>query len=118
MEQDLLQSIITTESEIQQAVESEKKKAAEWLETVRISLSRELEDKKKILEKEYKQALAATCKECRLKAQKEIAGAQMITENLQNLPEEIIRRVVRDILPKILPEDQQGETNDCQDVKS
>ena len=91
MEQDLLQSIIKTESEIQQAVESEKKKAAKWLETVRISLSRELEDKKKILEKEYKQALAATCKECRLKAQKEIAGAQMITENLQNLPEEITK---------------------------
>jgi hypothetical protein len=45
MEEDLLQTVIKVESEIQHSIESERKKAAEWLESVRVSLSQELEAK-------------------------------------------------------------------------
>ena len=40
MEEDLLQAVISVESAIQQSLESEREKAAKWLESVRVSLSR------------------------------------------------------------------------------
>jgi len=46
MEEDLLQAVIKVEKEIQQSIEAEKRKAADWLESIRVSLSRELKEKK------------------------------------------------------------------------
>jgi len=104
MKKDLLQAIIKVESEIQQAVESERKKAAEWLESVRISLSQELEAKKQQLDKEYTHSLETTCQECEFKAKKEIAEVNQMADTLQNLPDEIIQGFVRGFLLEILPE--------------
>ena len=43
MEEDLLQAVIKVENEIQQSIKAEKKKAADWLESVRVSLAQELQ---------------------------------------------------------------------------
>jgi len=107
MEKDLLQAVIKAESEIQQSVESERKKAAEWLESVRISLSQELEIKKQQLDEEYTQSLAATCQECEFKAKKEIADINEMAEYLQNLSDDILLELIRGYLPEILPEKQE-----------
>ena len=107
MEKDLLQAVITVESEIQQSLEIERKKAADWLESVRISLSQELEAKKQQLEEEYVQSLETTCKTCELKAEKEIADVNQMAEYLQNLPVEILQEVVKPFLQEILPEEHQ-----------
>jgi hypothetical protein len=104
MEKDLLQAVIKIESEIQQAVESERKKATEWLESVRVALSQELEAKKQQLDREYTQALEATCQECEFKANKEIAEANQMAENLLNLPAENLQEFVKNYLREILPE--------------
>jgi hypothetical protein len=104
MEKDLLQAVIKVESEIQQAVESERKKAAEWLESVRISLSQELEIKKQQLDEEYTQSLEATCQQSEIKAKKEIDDINAMADNLQNLSDDILQELVRDYLLEILPE--------------
>ena len=104
MEKDLLQAVIRVEAEIQHAVESEKKKAAEWLESVRISLSQELETKKQQLDEEYRLSLDTTCQECELKAEKEIADISEKADNLRNLSDDILQEIVREYLWEILPE--------------
>ena len=103
MEKDLLQTVINVESSIQQSIESERKKAAEWLESVRISLSRELEARKQQLDEEYTRSLQTTCMECELKAKKEIADVNQMAEHLQKIPDNILQDVVREFLKEILP---------------
>jgi|SRR5210317_118288 F0F1-type ATP synthase membrane subunit b/b' len=103
MEKDLLQAVIKVESAIQQSIESERKKAAEWLESVRVSLSQELEAKKQQLEKEYTRSLESTCMACEIKAQKEVTDVNEMVENLQNITDDILQDIVRVFLQDILP---------------
>ena len=103
MEKDLLQAVIKVESAIQQSIESERKKAAEWLESVRVSLSQELEDKKQQLEEEYTRSLESTCMACEIKAQKEVTDVNEMVENLQNITDDILQDIVRVFLQDILP---------------
>jgi len=103
MEKDLLQTVIKVEGEIHQSIETERKKAAAWLESIRASLSQELEAKKRQLEDDYVQTLAATCSECEYKAKKEITDVDQMVEYLQNLPEEFLQDAVRQFLREILP---------------
>jgi hypothetical protein len=103
MEKDLLQAVVKVESEIQQSIESERKKAAEWLESVRVSLSQELETKKRQLEDEYALSLESTCRECELKAKNEIADVNLLADHLTNLPDEVLLDVVKAYFKEILP---------------
>lgn len=103
MEKDLLQAVIRVEDEIHQSIETERKKASEWLESIRKSLSQELEAKKLQLEEDYVQALEATCTECEFKAKKEITDVDKMVEYLQNLPEEYLQNTVQEFLQEILP---------------
>jgi len=103
MEEDLLQAVIKVESSIQQSIESERKKAATWLESVRVSLSQELEAKKQQLEEEYARSLDSTCRECEIKAKQEIRDVNQLAEHLQNIPDEILQDIVRGFLQDILP---------------
>jgi F0F1-type ATP synthase membrane subunit b/b' len=103
MEKDLLQTVIKVESSIQQSIESERKKAAEWLESVRVSLSRELEAKRQQLEEQYARSLETTCLECEIKAKKEISDVTRMAEDLRNIPDEVLQDVVREFIRDILP---------------
>jgi len=103
MEKDLLQAVIKVESAIQQSIESERKKAAEWLESVRVSLSRELEAKRQQLEEQYARSLETTCLECEVKAKKEISDVTRMAEDLRNIPDEVLQDVVREFIRDILP---------------
>jgi len=103
MEKDLLQAVISVESEIQQNIEAEREKAVAWLESVRIALSQELEAKKQQLEEEYLQTLETTNATCEFKAKKEIADVNQMAEYLLNIPDEILQDVVKQFLPQILP---------------
>lgn len=93
MEEDLLQSIIKVEKEIQQSIEAEKKKAADWLECIRVSLNQELEEKQQLLLDRHDQSLEETCQITRHKAEKEISEVNLMAEYLQNLPEDILLEV-------------------------
>ncbi|MEN8232086.1 MAG: hypothetical protein ABFR35_05340 [Thermodesulfobacteriota bacterium] len=104
MEEDLLQAVIKVEKEIQQSIEAEKKKAAFWLEAIRVSLSRELKEKKQQLLDNHDQSLEETCQITRHKAEKEISEANQMAEYLQNLPEDVLLEV-SEYLQMILPKE-------------
>jgi len=106
MEEDLLQAVIKAEKEIQQSIEAEKKKAEVWLETIRVSLSRELKEKKQLLLNDHDLSLEKTCRVTRQKAEKEISEVNQIAEYLQNLPEDVLMEV-SEYLQLILPEEYQ-----------
>ena len=103
MEEDLLQAVIRVEKEIQQSVEAEKKKAAAWLESERISASSDLQQKKQQLLDEYDQSLDQTCRLTRNKAESEITKVNIFVEYLENISEEILRETVIGHLKSILP---------------
>ena len=105
MEKDLLQAVIKVESEIQQSIESERRKATDWLESVRVSQSQELESQKQQLAEQFTRALAETCQECKLKAEKDISDVTGMADHLQNLPDEIMQDVLSDFLIEVLPEE-------------
>ena len=104
MEEDLLQAVIKVEKEIQQSIEAEKKKAAGWLESVRVSLNQELEDKKQQLLDNHDQSLEETCQLTRHKAERDISEVNQMTEYLQNIPEEVLQEV-SEYLRVILPDE-------------
>jgi len=103
MKEDLLQAVIKVEKEIQKSIEAEKKKAADWLESVRVSLSQELKEKKQQLLDDYDQSLEETCQITRHKAEKEISEVNQMADYLENLPEDILLEVCEH-LHVILPE--------------
>jgi hypothetical protein len=103
MEEDLLQAVISVETAIQQSLESERKKAAKWLESVRVSLSRELETKKQHLAREYSDSLAAACSDCETRAGNRICETDRAAERLQNIQDSVLQEVVLEFLPAILP---------------
>ena len=105
MEEDLLQAVIKVEKEIQQSIEAEKRKAADWLESRRVSLSRELKEKKQQLLDDHDQSLEVTCQITRHKAEKEISEVNQKAEYLHNLPEELLLKV-GEYLQLILPEEE------------
>ena len=105
MEEDLLQAVIKVEKEIQQSIEDEKRKAADWLESIRVSLSRELKEKKQQLLDDHDQSLEATCQITRHKAEEEISEVNQMADYLQNLPEDVLLEV-GEYLQLILPEEE------------
>lgn len=112
MEKDLLQSIVEVEKEIQDSIESERIKAAEWLESVRVSCSKEIDDTRKQLEDNYSQSLDRACAEAQQKSEKIIADANHLAGYLADLPEEFINRVVLRHIGAILPQNNPGESDD------
>ena len=104
MEEDLLQAVIKVEKEIQQSIEAEKRKAADWLESVRVSLAQELQEKKQQLLDNHDQSLEETCQLTRHKAERDISEVNQMTEYLQNIPEEVLQEV-SEYLRVILPDE-------------
>lgn len=112
MEKDLLQSVVEVEKEIKESIESEKIKADEWLESVRISCSREIDDTRKNLQDNYNHSLERACSEAEQKAAKIIADANRFAEYLKSFPEDHISRIILKHIPAILPEINRGEASD------
>ena len=112
MEKDLLQSVVEVEKEIQDSIEAEKIKAAEWLESVRVSCSKEIDDTRRQLEENYSQSLECSCSEADRKGAKIIADADRLADFFNNLSEEIINRSILKHISAILPENEQGESSD------
>ena len=118
MKKDLLQSVVEVEKEIQDSIEAEKLKAAEWLESVRVSCSKEIDDTRRQLEDNYSQSLEHACSEAEQKGAKIIADANRLADYFKNLPEEIINRSILRHISTILPANGKGEASDRQNVKS
>ena len=112
MEKDLLRSVVKVEKEIQDSIEAERIKAAGWLESVRVSCSREIDDTRRRLEDNYSSSLECACSEAEQKGAKIIADAGRLADYFKNLPEETINRTVLKYISAILPANRQGENGD------
>ena len=106
MNKDLLHEVIRVEAEIQKSIESERKKAADWLESFRLSLSRELEVMKQEQEKKFTRSLENATREFEATAKKEIADVNAMAEYLRNVPQKVLHEVLQKYLPQILPTGQ------------
>lgn len=118
MEKDLLQTVIQVESDIRKTLEAERKKAAAWLESVRVSLREKFEAEQKQLDEEFIQALNNTLKEYEAIAKQEIADADQTADRLQKLSDDILQDAVKDFILEILPPEDREKNRDRQDVKS
>ena len=112
MDKDLLQSVVKVEKEIHDSIEAERIKAADWLESIRVSCSKEIDDTRKQLEDNYSQSLEHACSEAEQQGAKIIADADRLADYFKNLSEEIINRSVLKYISAILPTNGQGETGD------
>ena len=111
-EKDLLQSVVEVEKEIQDSIEAEKIKAAEWLESVRVSCRKEIDDTRRQLEDNYSQSMECACSEAEQKGAKIIADANRLADFFNNLSEEIINSSILKHIAAILPKNDQGEASD------
>jgi vacuolar-type H+-ATPase subunit H len=112
MEKDLLQSVVEVEKEIQVSIEAEKIKAAEWLESVRVSCAKELEDTRKQLADNYSQSLERACSEAEQKGAGIVANAKRLADFLNTLPEDTVNSFVSKHISAILPANDRGEASD------
>jgi len=112
MDKNLLQSVVKVEKEIQDSIEAERIKAVDWLESVRVSCSKEIDDTRRQLEDNYSQSLERACSEAEQQGAKIIADADRLADYFKNLSEEIINRSVLKYISAILPANGQGETGD------
>ncbi len=114
MEQEVVQRVLDVEKEIHELLSEEKRKAAQWVESVRKSCDAEIQSLKNQLEKDF----ASAIEKARSKAQKEadelIKEATTQAHILDRLNKDSIRRIILKYLTGILP----GEANDSEDVKS
>jgi vacuolar-type H+-ATPase subunit H len=109
MENEGLGTLIEVEREIHERIEREKKKAVEWLETVRNqsleSLMKEEEELKASIEKAMADAAVAAERE----ALEIVQHARAEAERLRGITEDLLQVVVRKHIVRILPE-AQGQT--------
>jgi len=104
--------VVEVERKIQDSIEAEKIKAAEWLESVRVSCSRKIDDTRRRLEENYSHSLKRACSEAEQKGAKTIADADRLADFFKNLPEETINRSVLKYISAILPKNDPGEASD------
>ena len=112
MDKNLLQTVVKVEKEIQDSIEEERIKAADWLESVRVSCSKEINDTRRQLEDNYSQTLERACSEAEQQGAEIVADAGRLADYFKNLPEEIINRSVLKHISAILPANGQGESGD------
>ena len=103
MENDILRGIVEVEKDIRQRLEIERKRVTEWLEEVK----KELENKVLAEESGLKDTLSRTAEDSRSDAQVEASGiideAQKYATKLENLSDELLKKIALRHLSCILP---------------
>ena len=112
MERDVVQRVLDVEKEIHQALAEEKRKAEEWVESVRKACEDEISAIKVRQEKDFRFALENARTEARERAEELTAKATARAHALEHISQDLIRRTVLRHLTSILP----GENDDRQDV--
>jgi hypothetical protein len=111
MQQDLLQTVIEVEKEIQRHIEAEKNKAAAWLDDIKQSCRREIEETRTQLTESHTTSVDEACREAEAQALQRLALSECKTKALQNFPEDILEKIIVAELSLLLP-DQAKETAD------
>ena len=114
MEKDVLSTIIEIEKEIEERLESERRKAVQWLD----SAKKEIEVELAANVRELKDSLMESVDIARENAEKQasaiLSEAAKQSRLLSEIGDETLKRIITEHLRRILP----GSDYDCQDVQS
>jgi len=106
MEKEGLGTLIGVEREIHERIEREKKKAGEWLETVRNQSLEGLMKEEEELKASLGRALCDAVVHAEREALEIVKHAQAEAERLKGISEDLLQVVVRKHIVRILPEAQ------------
>ena len=114
MEKDVLSTIIEIEKEIEERLDSERRKAVQWLD----SAKKEIEVELAANVRELKDSLMESVDIARENAEKQasaiLSEAAKQSRLLSEIGDETLKRIITEHLCRILP----GSDYDCQDVQS
>ncbi len=114
MEEDILSAILGTEKEIEELVGTEREKTAQWLESEKRAIEREMEAEARKL----RDSLDANVEEARKAAEKRAAAiVEQAAEQrrlLSELDDGTLERIISEHIARILP----GRDHDIEDVQS
>ncbi|KPJ99138.1 MAG: hypothetical protein AMK71_10185 [Nitrospira bacterium SG8_35_4] len=114
MEDDVLGKVVETEKEIQQKLEREKLKAAQWLEKIRAEAEKEVSATEDILKKSFADELHEIKRNAEQRASEIVIEEREKAAMLEKTGDDFLRKIISRHLREILP----GEKNDYEDVKS
>lgn len=103
---DILSAVIETEREIQAALDSERKKAREWVECVRAEEEHRIAEEEERLKAWAADALTKSEAEAMTRAEAIIRRAENISRMLSRMDDDSIRRLLSAHLTVILPEEK------------
>jgi len=103
MEKDILSQVIDAEKEIQQCLEAERVKAREWLERANKEAEEAMLLEQRKIKEMQEQSLAEADKQAAQKAEEIIREATAASEHLGQLKPEVLRSIVEQRIPGILP---------------
>lgn len=114
MADELLNSVIQLENQLQLQLHQERERAAEWLDGLRGEQDRRAAAARNELEAEKERTLAIEKQRAEQKAQELIDTEQNYCRRLDGLSDQVLSATLRRNLVKILP----GQGDDHQDVQS
>jgi vacuolar-type H+-ATPase subunit H len=104
MQKDILDKIIEVGKEIQEQLRLEKMKSEELLEKVRQEIEEELQSTEKRLEETYDKALNEAKMDAEKEALRIVEQSQSISERIQNIDDETLKRILLKHLKGIIIE--------------
>lgn len=103
MERDILSKVINIEKEIQEKVDTEKKKSLGWIETVRREIEVEVMREEEILKESFKRAEENAMDDARKEASEIIKNATEESKRLAKIIDETLKKVIMKHIIRILP---------------
>lgn len=104
MDKDVLQQVIDTEKEIEQAIESEKKKINAWLSPIRTACEDELTRERERLRQDFQAAVAKGRQQAEQAAGQRLAACKNQATALDTLTDRQLQEIILKHLAVILPQ--------------
>jgi Skp family chaperone for outer membrane proteins len=103
MDKDVLATVIETEKEIEERLEREKEKAAQWLENVGKEIEAETAAEVRKMEDSQHAAVAAAREAAEKRASLMLREVQEQSRRLSRISDETLKRIIGDHLDRIRP---------------
>jgi hypothetical protein len=103
MKEEILGAVVGVEKEIAHAIESEKKKSREWLDKLKKETGQAVIKEKKLLQYSLNRYITKAKTLSEEKASQLVADAEATAEQLENISDDILKKIIRKYIIRILP---------------
>jgi Skp family chaperone for outer membrane proteins len=103
MDKDVLATVIETEKEIEERLEREREKAAQWLENINKEIEAETAAEVRKMEDSRRTAIAAAREAAEKRASGMLREVREQSRHLSQISDEILKRIIEDHLDRIRP---------------